>query len=98
MQGELRTAERHGEEETQGRARLVDRRWADPSPGQVNLEAPHVLGRCRLGGAAKEACEGRDVPDIVGLGLLADPADSHVLQHAPAQRADGPLAHRGLLS
>ena len=34
MQGELRTAERHGEQEAQGRRRLVDRRWPDAGPGR----------------------------------------------------------------
>jgi hypothetical protein len=32
------------------------------------------------------------------LRLLAEPADRHVLDHATAQRADGLLAHWGLLS
>jgi hypothetical protein len=41
---------------------------------QVNLEAAHVLCRCRAGGAAEEGCEALNVVDILGLGLLTEPA------------------------
>lgn len=45
-----------------------------PSLTQVNLDAAHVLCRCRAGGAAEEGCEALNVVDILGLGLLTEPA------------------------
>jgi hypothetical protein len=56
----------------------------------MHLVAAHVVGRCRLGRAAEEAGKSLDVADIVAARLLAEFAYRHVLEHALAQRADGP--------
>ena len=59
-------------------------------------------GGCRrrrgIGGAAEKAAKRLDLPDIVVLRLVAEACARHVLDHAAAQRADGLVGHRGLLS
>src|SRR5690242_21909548 len=47
---------------------------------------------------AHEICEAFNVADILVLSVSAKPADRHVLDQTPAQRADGLLGHWGLLS
>jgi hypothetical protein len=96
--GELGAVQRGGEEEAQRRGRAVEGRRLHATLGQVHLVAAHIVGRGRVGRAAEEAGESLDVADIVASRLLAELAYRHVLEHALAQRADGPLAHRGLLS
>src|SRR5882672_8368808 len=46
----------------------------------------------------QEARELLDSTDILALRIGHEPAHVHVFEHALAQRADGLLAHRGLLS
>lgn len=65
---------------------------------QVQLELPHILGRGGLRRAAEEGREASDLTDVIGAGLLDEMAHRHVVDHALAQRADGCLGHRGLLS
>ena len=60
----------------------------------MNLETAHVLCGRSIGCPAQEGCEVLDVTDIVGLGLLAEPTDNHVLKHAAAKFADGLLTYR----
>src|SRR5262245_60488436 len=98
MAGELGAVQRGGEEEAQRRGRAVQRRRLHPTLGQMHLVAAYIVGRRRVGRAAEEAGESLDMADIVAARLLAEFAYRHVLEHALAQRADGPLAHRGLLS
>src|SRR6202790_2087615 len=54
--------------------------------------------RGRIRRAAEKGCKCPDVPDIVVVRLLDEVAHRHVFDHAPAQRADGLLAHWELLS
>ena len=65
-----------------------------PVCGLVQLEAAKILRRRGVRRAAEEGGEVPDVADVVVLRLLAEAADRHVFDHAPAQRADGLLAHR----
>ena len=87
--------ERHAEEETQRRHRAVDGRRAHAGLGLVQLEAAKILRRRAVGRAPEEGGEGPDVTDIVVARLLDEVAHRHVFDQAPAQRADGRLAHRG---
>src|SRR5947199_1992711 len=61
----------------------------------MQLETAKILSRGRIRRTAEEGRERPDVADIVGARLLDEVAHGHVLDHAPAQRADGLLAHRG---
>jgi hypothetical protein len=89
---------RDREEEAQRDRRAVHARWLRSGCCLVNLIAAQVLAGCRIGRAAQELGKVLDVADIIMLRLLAELADRHVLDHAATQRADGPLAHWGLLS
>src|SRR5580700_888571 len=61
----------------------------------MQLEKAKILRRGRIRRAAEKSCKCPDVPDIVVVRLLDEVAHRHVFDHAPAQRADGLLAHRG---
>ncbi len=61
----------------------------------MQLEAAKILRRGRIRRTAEEGCERPHVPDIVVARLLDEVAHRHVFDHAPAQRADGLLTHRG---
>jgi len=62
------------------------------------LKAAQILRRCGIWRAVEEFRQGLDVADVVVLRLPHEVAHAHVFDYAPAQRADGLLAHRGLLS
>jgi hypothetical protein len=81
---------------TQQLARWIDMDiWAHAGLRLMQLEAPQVFGRRGNRRAAKESLKGHDVTDIVVARLLDEIAHHHVLDHAPAQRADGLLVHWG---
>src|SRR6202011_2798728 len=61
----------------------------------MQLEKPKILRRGRIRRAAEKGCKCPDVPDILVVRLLDEVAHRHVFDHAPAQRADGFITHRG---
>src|SRR3982074_950955 len=61
----------------------------------MQLEKAKILRRGRIRRAAEKGCKCPDVPDIVVARLLHEVAHRHVFDHAPAQRADGLITHRG---
>src|SRR5262249_15548546 len=61
----------------------------------MQLVEAHVLRRGRVRRSVEEGGEVLDVTDIILLRLLQKMAHSHVFDHAPAQRTDGLLGHRG---
>jgi len=64
----------------------------------VELVAPGVL---RLGPIRRAAEKGRELPDlanVVALGVLAELADDHILNHPPTQRRNGFGTHEVLPS
>ena len=61
---------------------------------QMQLISAKVLARGRVRRTAEEGREVPDVPDVVLLHLLLEPARRHVVDHALAQRADGLVEHR----
>ncbi len=96
--GQIRPIEGDAEEEPQGRDRRIAARRGHAALGQMQLEAPEILGRGRIWRAAEERREAPDLADVIGAGLLDEMAHRHVFDHALAQRADGCVGHRGLLS
>src|SRR5215467_3613233 len=56
-------------------------------------KATHVLRPGRGRRAAEEGGQVLDPLHVVMLGLRCKPADRHVFDHAPTQRADGLLGH-----
>src|SRR6478609_7680659 len=54
--------------------------------------------RIRCGGPAEESRQPLDGSDVLALRIGRELADAHVIEHPLAQRTDGLLAHRGLLS
>ena len=86
--------ERHVEKEPQRGDGGVDGRNADRQLRQMHLKAAKVLARGGVRRAAKKGREGSDVPHVVFLHLLLDPARRHVVDHALAQWADGLVGHR----
>src|SRR6202023_1991149 len=91
----LGAVERHGEEETQRRNRAIDARRTHAGLRLMQLEKAKILRRGRIRRAAEKSCKCPDVPDIVVVRLLDEVAHRHVFDHAPAQRADGLITHRG---
>jgi hypothetical protein len=64
----------------------------------MQLERTQLFGRRTVGGTAEEARELLDSTNILALRIGHEPAHVHVIEQALAQRADGFLAHWGLLS
>src|SRR5438552_14221304 len=77
------------------RNRAVDSRRTHAGLRLMQLEAAKILSRGRIRRTAEEGCEAPHVTDIVVARLLDEVAHGHVFDHAPAQRADGLLTHRG---
>ena len=94
----LRPVERRLEEESQRRHSRVDALWLQTGLGQMQLERAQLFRRRGVGGTAEESRELLDSTDILALRIGHEPAHVHVFEHALAQRADGLLAHWGLLS
>src|SRR5712691_12471983 len=90
--------ERHLEEEPERRHGRVNALWLQTGLGQMQLERAQLFRRRGVGGTAEEARELLDSTDILALRIGHEPAHVHVFEHALAQRADGLLAHWGLLS
>ena len=61
------------------------------------LTKPFDRGRA-VGGTAEKSRDPLDGTDVLALRIGHEPAHAHVFEHALAQRADGLLAHWGLLS
>ncbi len=91
------TARDAKEEAQRGRLR-VHLRWLRALRDLFSLEAADVVAGRRIRRAAQKLGKGLDVPDIIVLGLGAEVAVRHILQHAAAQIADGLVTHRRLLS
>src|SRR5271166_4606031 len=76
--------ERHVEKVPQRGAGRADARRADMLLGQMQSISAKVLARRRIWRPPEEGREGPDVPDIVLLHLLLEPARRHVVDHALA--------------
>jgi hypothetical protein len=73
---------------------------AGPALDQEELEAADVVGRCRLRRAFEEGGKAFAAREVAALGMAAEFACRHVLDHALTQRPGGPIAldvHRKLL-
>jgi hypothetical protein len=69
-------------------------RWHGKSIGShVDLKAPQILRSGLVWGAAEKSGESPDRHDISLLGASRETANRYVLDHAPAQRADGSIGH-----
>jgi len=86
---EVRPIERVGEEEPQGGNDAVHGRHRHAGLALLDLEPAQVLCRRRVGRAPEEGGEAPDVTHIVALRLAAEAPHVHVVDQAPAQRADG---------
>ena len=64
----------------------------------LGLEAADVVASRAIRRAAEKLGKGLDVPDIIVLGLGAEGAVRHILQHTATQIGDGLVTHRRLLS
>jgi hypothetical protein len=82
--GQIGPIQGDGEEEAQGHNRRVAARRGHAALSQVQLEAPHILGRGCLRRAAEEGREASDLTDVVGACLLDEMAHRHVVDHALA--------------
>ncbi len=95
MPDEVGPFERDLEEEPQRSARRVDAPRTDLLLGQMQLISTKVLTRSGIRRTAEKGREVPHVPDVVPLGVFAEPARRHVVDHALTQRADGLVGHRG---
>jgi hypothetical protein len=86
---QIRSIERHREEEAQGRYRAIDALWLHTTVGLVDLEAADILGRRRVRRPPGERSEAPHEPDIITLRVMPQAARRHVFKHPPAQRAHG---------
>jgi hypothetical protein len=66
--------------------------------GQVQLEAPDILTRRRLGGAVEKHSKPLAAVNVAPLRTRTELPRVHVLDHAMTQRGDGVLTHGKLLS
>src|ERR1700704_1617006 len=98
MSRRLRPVECHLEEESERAHGRVDGRWLHTGLGQMQLERAQLFRDRGVGGTAEESREPLDGTDVLALRIRYEPAHAHVFEHALAQRADGLLAHGGLLS
>src|SRR3984957_9453907 len=64
----------------------------------MELKAAEVLLRRRIGRLAEEGRKVPHIANVIPLGVFAEPARPHVVDHALPQRADGLVRHRKLLS
>ena len=85
--GQLRPVHRHAVEEAQGADDLVQRRPGHARSHQVHLERTHIFQAQPIWRTAEKPAELRDRMDVRSLGRRRQIADSHVLDHAAAQRA-----------
>src|SRR5580693_660821 len=60
----------------------------------MHLISAKILARGRVRRTAEKDREVPDVPDVVFLHLLLEPARRHVVDHALTKRADGLVEHR----
>src|SRR6266851_2760861 len=72
--------------------------WMHTGLGQMQLERTQLFRSRAVWGTAEESREPLDGADVLALRIGHEPAHAHVFEHALAQRADGLLAHWGLLS
>jgi hypothetical protein len=61
----------------------------------MQLEAAKLLRRGGIRRSTEKDGQVLDAANVVALGVGAEVAHRHVFDHAPAQRADGLVAHRG---
>src|SRR5271154_1529111 len=66
--------------------------------GKMQLEPANILRRSRVGGPLEKRSEPLAAVNVAPLRARTELARIHVLDHAPAQRADGIRTHRQLLS
>jgi hypothetical protein len=85
--------ERHGEKEPQRGDGGVDRPGADLLLRHLKLKAAKIVARRCIGRPAEEGREVPHVAKVVPLGVFAEPARRHVVDHALPQRADGIVGH-----
>jgi hypothetical protein len=64
----------------------------------LQLKCAQILGRSQIGGAAKEKGKLDHRPQVGGLGLWVEPAQSHVIDHALTQWAGRMLNGHGSVS
>src|SRR5258708_34668884 len=93
-----RPGPRHFEEEPQRGHGRVDGRRLHTGLGQMQLERAQLLRSRGVGGTAEESREPLDGTEVLALRIGHEPGHAHGFEHALAQRADGLLAHWGLLS
>ena len=79
-------AQRHPEQELHAGHHAVAVEDAGAALDQMQLEAAHIVGRCRLGRAPEERREQLAGADMAALRGRPEIAGSHVLDHALAQR------------
>ena len=98
LMGEVRTAERDGEEKAQRRGLRIHLRRLRALFDLRELEPADVVAGRRIGRAAEKSRKGLNMPDIVVPRLVAESPDGHVRDHAGAKIADRFVTHRRLLS
>jgi hypothetical protein len=98
MPRRLWPVQRHLEEKPQRRHCRIDSRRLNAGLCQVQLERPQVFSGRSVREPAQESNKPLDGTDVRALRIGCEPAHAHVFEHALAQRADGLLAHWGLLS
>jgi len=81
---QIRPVERLREEEPQRRDDGVHCRHRHTLVELLDLEAPHLLGRRRVGRAPQERREPADAADVVALRLAAEPPHLHLVDETLA--------------
>jgi hypothetical protein len=86
------------EEEPQRRHGRVHAGDAEAAGREAELVTADVFDARPVGRVPKERREVLDGPDVASLSFWPKLADGHILDHTPAQWADGPVGHWRLLS
>jgi hypothetical protein len=96
--GEIQSPQRHAEQEPHPGHDAVAVADAHPHPGQVQLELPKILACSRLRRSLQKRRRPLAAVDMAPLRMRAPLARVHVVDHAPAQRADSFRTYGQLLS
>src|SRR6516165_62445 len=96
--GQIQSPQGHAEQEPQPGHDAIAIADAHTGLGQVQLEAPDILSRRRVGGAVEKHSKPLAAVNVAPLRAGTEFAPVHVLDHAVTQRGGSIRAHRKLLS
>jgi hypothetical protein len=96
--GKIQSPQCHAQQEPQPGHNAIAIANAHADLGQVQLEAPDILSRRRVGGAVEKYSKPLAAVNVAPLRTRTELPRVHVLDHAMTERGDGLRTHGKLLS